>query len=93
MKDIHCYSEECSTESLFKHHNILCVGTLSSQEHPLFKFKEHAILHNELFLLAAQVLSTVLSAWRANGGDLAQVHRHQLKLNGVLSILKHFRLL
>jgi len=69
--ELYC-SEECRNEALFRHHNILCVGTLQVQEHPLFQFKSHAILHNELFLLAGQVLAVILSSWRLNGGQLNQ---------------------
>src|SRR3712207_2844980 len=40
-----------------RHHELLCVGAINSTMHPLYLFKEHAILNNELFLLAAQAIA------------------------------------
>lgn len=50
-----------------KHHSVLCVGTVSDQGHPLFQFKAHAIENHELFLLAGQIVASVLCGWRATG--------------------------
>ena len=36
-------------------HALLCVGQVSSNDHPLIQFKRFAIEHNEIYLLAAKV--------------------------------------
>lgn len=54
-------SEDCRTQAFNKHHQLLCVGQLTTTQHPLFLFKQHAIENYELFLLAAQVREVFLA--------------------------------
>lgn len=63
-------SEECREESWRKHHKFLCVGPVNDSAHPLLLFKKHAILHSEVFLQAAMIISIIISEWQQNGRDL-----------------------
>eukprot|EP00475_Leptophrys_vorax_P002058 TRINITY_DN11171_c0_g1_i1.p1 TRINITY_DN11171_c0_g1~~TRINITY_DN11171_c0_g1_i1.p1 ORF type:complete len:450 (-),score=123.73 TRINITY_DN11171_c0_g1_i1:53-1402(-) len=53
-------SEGCRAFALMNHHHLLCVGRVQSEDHPLVRFKEHALLQNDQFLLAAEILARVL---------------------------------
>jgi hypothetical protein len=50
-------SERCRSED--KSHKLLCTGSLED-DHPLVEFKVHAIQTNEIFLLAAKVIASIL---------------------------------
>lgn len=63
------YCSEACRDAHFQHsHNLLCVGPLQSEDHPLIRFKYHAIEHADTLLLAAQVLAFIVNRARSMGG-------------------------
>jgi hypothetical protein len=50
----YCRSQ-CAEQDMKQGHALLCVGPLSSEQHPLFLFKKFCLEHNEIFLLAGKV--------------------------------------
>lgn len=48
-------SPECRDFSFAAHHRLLCVGPITTEDHPLVRFKVHALHMNDIFLLGAQV--------------------------------------
>lgn len=60
--EIYC-SKECSDQAWSSSHGLLCVGAITEAEapnHPLFRFKMHAVQTNEIFLLAADVVARLI---------------------------------
>jgi hypothetical protein len=49
------------------YHHLLCVGQISSTSHPLYRFKQHALETNELFILASQLIARIISLWLEHG--------------------------
>ncbi|EFA86539.1 hypothetical protein PPL_00338 [Heterostelium album PN500] len=70
-------SEECRKTAFDNHHQILCVGEHTPETSALYQFKKHAIDNNELFFLAAQVISFLVCR-------VQQLHNDQ---NGVRDII------
>lgn len=68
-------SQQCRSEAWERNHRFLCVGLITDANHPLVKFKEHAILHNELFLLAASAIASIIQQWQVNGCELSKALR------------------
>ncbi|PRP86296.1 hypothetical protein PROFUN_05437 [Planoprotostelium fungivorum] len=66
--EMYC-SDACRAEAFQRHHRFLCVGQLTSQNHPLFKFKQQAMRDHEIFLLGAQAICVIIGRWETNGGD------------------------
>eukprot|EP00929_Paragymnodinium_shiwhaense_P118467 TRINITY_DN90391_c0_g1_i1.p1 TRINITY_DN90391_c0_g1~~TRINITY_DN90391_c0_g1_i1.p1 ORF type:complete len:478 (-),score=115.84 TRINITY_DN90391_c0_g1_i1:145-1578(-) len=65
------YCSAACREAHFTHsHNLLCTGPITSEEHPLLKFKYHAIEHAETLLMAAQAFAFVVNRAKANGGGV-----------------------
>lgn len=52
-------------------HNLLCTGAIQSEDHPLIRFKYHALEHADTLLLAAQVLAHLVNRAKAAGGPAA----------------------
>jgi hypothetical protein len=65
-------SDNCRSEAYELHHKHLCVGPIQEPEHPLILFKEHAVEHNELFLMAATAICQIISTWQQNGHNLIE---------------------
>eukprot|EP00980_Cylindrotheca_fusiformis_P019947 scaffold7025_cov123-Cylindrotheca_fusiformis.AAC.6 len=64
---VYC-SAECKEDDWeWGGHKELCTGWIDDMEHPLIKFKQHAIESNEIFLLVAQ--------W------IARIHKHNVPYN------------
>ena len=64
-----CFCSASCAETSAPAHNLLCAGPIpeGEPEHPLLKFKLHALRCNEAFLLAAEVVATLLSEAGAQG--------------------------
>jgi hypothetical protein len=64
-----CFCSAACAEISAPAHNLLCTGPIPEDEpeHPLLKFKLHALQCNEAFLLAAEVVATLLSEVGAEG--------------------------
>jgi hypothetical protein len=59
--EIYC-SADCEHD--FWHnggHSLLCTGDIKVDDHPLLDFKRHAMQHNEILLLVADVMARILS--------------------------------
>mmetsp|Transcript_155364 Transcript_155364/g.289910 ORF Transcript_155364/g.289910 Transcript_155364/m.289910 type:complete len:500 (-) Transcript_155364:41-1540(-) len=68
--EVYC-SEACRAAHWGQCHNLLCVGPVQSEDHPLLRFKYHALEHTDALLLAAQVLAHLINRARAMGGGIA----------------------
>merc|ERR1719359_2102878 len=68
--EVYC-SEACRAAHFGRCHNLLCVGPVESEDHPLIRFKYHAIEHADSLLLTAQVLACLINRARACGGGAA----------------------
>lgn len=68
--EVYC-SETCREAHFNRCHNLLCAGLVQSEDHPLIKFKYHAIEHADSLLLAAQVMACLVNRARACGGGPA----------------------
>merc|ERR1712232_899005 len=65
--ELYC-SEHCR-DAHFRHsHNLLCVGPISNEDHPLIRFKYHALEHADTLMLAAQVMAFLVNRAQAAGG-------------------------
>ncbi|CAE7207519.1 unnamed protein product [Symbiodinium pilosum] len=64
--EIYC-SEACRDLHFQHSHNLLCVGPLT-EDHPLLRFKYHALEHADTLLLAAQVFAFLINKAKAAGG-------------------------
>eukprot|EP00931_Biecheleriopsis_adriatica_P017905 TRINITY_DN12691_c0_g1_i1.p1 TRINITY_DN12691_c0_g1~~TRINITY_DN12691_c0_g1_i1.p1 ORF type:complete len:488 (-),score=122.30 TRINITY_DN12691_c0_g1_i1:23-1486(-) len=64
--EIYC-SEACRDMHFQHSHNLLCVGPLQ-EDHPLLRFKYHALEHADTLLLAAQVFAFLINRAKASGG-------------------------
>ncbi|CAE7530874.1 GPXHA-2 [Symbiodinium sp. CCMP2592] len=63
------YCSEACRDMHFQHsHNLLCVGPLTTEDHPLLRFKYHALEHADTLLLAAQVFAFLINRAKAAGG-------------------------
>lgn len=63
------YCSEACRDAHFRHsHNLLCTGPIQQEDHPLIRFKYHALEHTDTLLLAAQVLAHLVNRSRASGG-------------------------
>jgi hypothetical protein len=72
---VYC-SPECQEDDWeWGGHKELCTGWIEDDEHPLLKFKQHAIEANEIFLLIAQ--------W------LARIHKHNISYHEDDSLNAH----
>lgn len=65
--ELYC-SEACRTAHFSHSHNILCAGPITSEEHPLIRFKYLALEHSDTLLLAAQVTAYLINRAKAAGG-------------------------
>lgn len=65
--EIYC-SEACRDMHFQHSHNLLCVGPLTTEDHPLLRFKYHALEHADTLLLAAQVFAFLINRAKAAGG-------------------------
>jgi hypothetical protein len=63
-------SLKCAEMDMAEGHALLCVGPLESADHPLLEFKNFAIQHNEIFLLAGKLVAKSILAQAARGGIL-----------------------
>jgi hypothetical protein len=63
-------SEECRAQAYARYHRLLCVGQIEDESHPLFLFKVHATMNNELFLMAAQFIVVIITEWENNGHNI-----------------------
>jgi len=66
--ELYC-STQCEFDQILHHgHDLLCTGRLSEEEstqnHPLIQFKIHAIQTNEIFLMVADCLATIIAQRR-----------------------------
>jgi len=68
--EVYC-SEECRDAHWAHSHNLLCVGTIDQEDHPLIRFKYHAIEHADTLLLAAQAFAHLINRAKAAGGGAA----------------------
>ena len=64
-----CFCSSACAERAAPAHRLLCTGPIPEDEpeHPLLRFKLHALRCNEAFLLAAEVVVTLLSEVGADG--------------------------
>eukprot|EP00903_Cladosiphon_okamuranus_P012228 g11468.t1 len=63
--EVYC-SASCRSEHWSRGHCLLCVGPVpeeSAQDHPLIKFRVHAMQTNEIFLLVGEVLAQIAVAF------------------------------
>jgi len=65
--ELYC-SEACRDAHFGHSHNLLCVGLIENEDHPLLQFKLHALQHTDTLLLAAQVLANLVNRARSDGG-------------------------
>jgi len=65
--EVYC-SESCRAKHFAHSHNLLCVGPIDSENHPLVRFKYHAVEHTDTLLLAAQALANIVNRAKAAGG-------------------------
>ena len=58
---VYC-SAECEADSWESAHSLLCTGRIPDDQpnHPLLKFKIHALQHNEVFFMVADVICSIL---------------------------------
>ncbi|CAK0815818.1 unnamed protein product, partial [Prorocentrum cordatum] len=77
------YCSEACRDAHFRHsHNLLCTGPVKSQEHPLVRFKVHAIEHADTLLLAAHVLAHLINRAKAAGGGAERTKALMAELLG-----------
>jgi hypothetical protein len=65
--EIYCSSECQGNDNARNGHAILCTGPIdgeSSREHPIIQFKLHAMETNEIFILAAQVVTSIIMRYK-----------------------------
>lgn len=67
--EVYC-SEACRAAHWGQCHNLLCVGQVQREDHPLVRFKYHALEHTDALLLAAQVLAHLINRARSMGGGV-----------------------
>lgn len=69
-----CFCSSTCAERAAPSHRLLCTGPISDDEpdHPLLRFKLHALRCNEAFLLAAEVVVILLSEAGASGATATQ---------------------
>jgi len=79
--EVYC-SEACRAAHFNKCHNLLCVGLVNSEDHPLLRFKYHAIEHSDSLLLTAQVMACLVNRARACGGGAAATQALMSELLG-----------
>eukprot|EP00752_Nemacystus_decipiens_P011537 g10245.t1 len=63
--EVYC-SARCRSEHWSRSHRLLCVGPVpeeGAQDHPLIKFRVHAMQTNEIFLLVGEVLAQIAVAF------------------------------
>jgi len=77
--EIYC-SETCRAAHFAHSHNLLCVGPLTDESHPLIQFKYHAIEHADTLLLAAHAIAHLLNRICACGGGADVARRFQAEL-------------
>eukprot|EP00927_Polykrikos_kofoidii_P066614 TRINITY_DN62180_c0_g1_i1.p1 TRINITY_DN62180_c0_g1~~TRINITY_DN62180_c0_g1_i1.p1 ORF type:complete len:509 (+),score=102.94 TRINITY_DN62180_c0_g1_i1:99-1529(+) len=65
--ELYC-SEACRDAHFVHSHNLLCTGPIQNGDHPLLRFKYHALEHADTLLLAAQVMAFLVNRARASGG-------------------------
>jgi len=65
--EIYC-SDACRTAHFSHSHNLLCTGPITTEDHPLIRFKYHALEHADTLLLAAQAMSFLVNRAKASGG-------------------------
>lgn len=66
------YCCEACRDAHWRHsHNLLCVGQIQQEDHPLIQFKYHAIEHTDTLLLAANVMAHLINRAKAAGGGAA----------------------
>eukprot|EP00638_Chattonella_subsalsa_P003696 CAMPEP_0117749740 /NCGR_PEP_ID=MMETSP0947-20121206/9905_1 /TAXON_ID=44440 /ORGANISM="Chattonella subsalsa, Strain CCMP2191" /LENGTH=464 /DNA_ID=CAMNT_0005567679 /DNA_START=259 /DNA_END=1653 /DNA_ORIENTATION=- len=68
--EVYC-SEACRDLHFRRCHRMLCTGPIPDEiahEHPLIKFKMHAVETNEIFLLVAAVLCHIITRYEETGG-------------------------
>jgi len=70
--EIYC-SEACRDAHFSHSHNLLCTGPVDREDHPLLRFKYHALEHADTLLLAAQVMSHLINRAMASGGGAAVI--------------------
>ena len=56
---VYC-SDQCRKAHWERAHRLLCVGALDDPSHALIQFKMHAMETNDIFLLAAEVVASIL---------------------------------
>lgn len=67
--EVYC-SERCRDAHFRNCHNLLCTGPIQTEDHPLLKFKYHAIEHADTFLLAGQVFAFLINRAMGAGGGV-----------------------
>merc|ERR1711957_5871 len=67
--EVYC-SEACRAAHFTHSHNLLCSGPIASEEHPLIRFKYHALEHADTLILAAQVIAFIINRAKAGGGGI-----------------------
>lgn len=65
--EMYC-SEMCRINHWAHSHNLLCVGPIESEDHPLMRFKYHAIEHADTIMLSAQAIAHIVNRAKASGG-------------------------
>eukprot|EP00928_Gymnodinium_smaydae_P087001 TRINITY_DN71367_c0_g1_i1.p1 TRINITY_DN71367_c0_g1~~TRINITY_DN71367_c0_g1_i1.p1 ORF type:complete len:498 (+),score=112.77 TRINITY_DN71367_c0_g1_i1:76-1494(+) len=68
--ELYC-SEQCRDAAYGHSHNLLCTGPITTEDHPLLKFKYHALEHADTLLLAAQAMAFIINRAQASGGGHA----------------------
>jgi hypothetical protein len=69
--ELYC-SAECQGRDYVTGHRLLCVGPLSTTDHPLYQYKMHAFGTNEEFLLAGKVVARVACRMMDQSESLAE---------------------
>jgi len=75
------YCSEACRDAQFRHsHNLLCVGPIDREDHPLIQYKYHALEHADTLLLAAQAIAHLVNRAKAAGGGRDATRRLMAEL-------------
>eukprot|EP00033_Pygsuia_biforma_P001414 GCRY01001598.1.p1 GENE.GCRY01001598.1~~GCRY01001598.1.p1 ORF type:complete len:430 (+),score=22.51 GCRY01001598.1:72-1361(+) len=61
--EVYC-SNQCREQAWNEGHELLCVGSIQEESHPLLLFKLHALETNEIFLLLGKIVAAIICAVR-----------------------------
>jgi len=77
--ELYC-SQACRDAHFLHSHNLLCVGPIQNEDHPLPRFKYHALQHADTLLLVAQVFAHLINRAKSMGGGVAAMRGLMMEL-------------